>query len=173
MRRRLAARVSRARSALFPRRAALLARHPTPAVKRSAAFSCDYLASHEHGVLPFEGLYRAGTPALCEHCRKWVGEISSSPRSMPSMMFRATVWGDSFGMSSAHHVGIDGAGQDDMDAHAACGEQRADRLGNENAAAFETQYAGRIGTAASAPTDTILTIAPRERSRSGKNVFVI
>ena len=59
-----------------------------------------------------------------------------------------------------------------MNPDTSCGQESANDWDNENAAAFEIEYAGMIGRAATAEFDRMLTIAPCDRVNSGRNAWV-
>jgi len=62
-------------------------------------------------------------------CDMASGKISSCPCSTPSKMARATDSGAAFGnVETSGHIGVHRPGQHSIDAHAACGDEDAQRL---------------------------------------------
>src|SRR6266852_4284231 len=97
------------------------------------------------------------------------GKISSSSRSTPSQMARATDSGEAFGMSRPRDISVStGPGRTTCTLTPRTARRARSDCARENAAAFEIEYAGLNGTAAMAANDRTLTMAPRERVSNGR-----
>src|SRR5919204_229567 len=101
------------------------------------------------------------------------GKISSSRRSTPSKMPRATASGEVFGMSRSRTTSVSiGPAMTACTRTPRPARRARSDCESENAAAFEIEQAGRTGTAANAATETTLTTAPPVRVSSGRNASV-
>jgi hypothetical protein len=97
------------------------------------------------------------------------GKISSSPLSIPSKMPAAAYSGEAFGISKPRFISVSMGPR--MTAWTITPLPAKIALSDcvmFNAAAFEMEYAGIIGKAASATKERLLTMAPLERVSSGR-----
>ena len=102
------------------------------------------------------------------------GKMSSSPLSTASKMARATDSGEALGMSRPRVMSVSVGPVRTAWTRTPCPARRArSDWVSENAAAFESEYAGVSGKGARAISDTLLMMAPRERASSGRKARVM